>query len=98
MAEMRMERKLVLANGAEFYGKGFGSANDALCELVFNTSMVGYQEIVTDPGYADQMVMMTYPLIFSTQKLSKFAKRIFHFFRRLFFKKLHQKISQKKKW
>ena len=63
MAEMRMERKLVLANGAEFYGKGFGSANDALCELVFNTSMVGYQEIVTDPGYADQIVMMTYPLI-----------------------------------
>lgn len=63
MAEMNMERKLVLENGAEFYGKGFGSANDALCELIFNTSMVGYQEIVTDPGYADQMVLMTYPLI-----------------------------------
>ena len=63
MAEMRMERKLVLENGAEFYGRGFGAASDALCELVFNTSMVGYQEIVTDPGYADQMVLMTYPLI-----------------------------------
>lgn len=64
MAEKMMKkRKLVLANGAEFEGVGFGAETDALCELVFNTSMVGYQEIVTDPGYADQMVLMTYPLI-----------------------------------
>jgi carbamoyl-phosphate synthase small subunit len=64
MAEKMMkQRKLVLANGAEFVGVGFGADTDALCELVFNTSMVGYQEIVTDSGYADQMVMMTYPLI-----------------------------------
>ena len=57
------QRKLVLKTGAEFIGTGFGADTDALCELVFNTSMVGYQEIVTDPGYADQMVLMTYPLI-----------------------------------
>ena len=64
MAEKVMKkRKLVLANGAEFVGVGFGAETDALSELVFNTSMVGYQEIVTDPGYADQMVLMTYPLI-----------------------------------
>ena len=64
MAEkVTKQRKLVLANGAEFCGDGFGADSDALCELVFNTSMVGYQEIVTDPGYADQIVMMTYPLI-----------------------------------
>ena len=64
MAEkMINQRKLVLENGAEFVGVGFGAQTDALCELVFNTSMVGYQEIVTDPGYADQMVLMTYPLI-----------------------------------
>ena len=64
MAEKVMkQRKLVLANGREFIGVGFGSMNDAMSELVFNTSMVGYQEIVTDPGYADQMVLMTYPLI-----------------------------------
>ena len=64
MAEKMMKkRKLVLANGAEFEGVGFGAETDALSELVFNTSMVGYQEIVTDPGYADQMVLMTYPLI-----------------------------------
>ena len=63
MEKVVKKRKLVLQNGAEFVGTGFGADTDALCELVFNTSMVGYQEIVTDPGYADQMVLMTYPLI-----------------------------------
>lgn len=63
MAEMNRQRKLVLQNGSEFYGMGFGAMNDALCELVFNTAMVGYQEIVTDPNYTAQTVMMTYPLI-----------------------------------
>ena len=63
MEKVVKQRKLVLENGAEFVGTGFGADTDALCELVFNTSMVGYQEIVTDPGYADQMVLMTYPLI-----------------------------------
>lgn len=57
------QRKLVMENGSEHYGLGFGSASDALCELVFNTSMVGYQEIVTDPSYTAQTVVMTYPLI-----------------------------------
>lgn len=63
MAEMKKQRKLVLANGAEFVGTGFGSMNDALYEMVFNTAMVGYQEIVTDPNYTAQTVLMTYPLI-----------------------------------
>lgn len=58
-----IDRKLVMENGAEFYGTGFGANTDALCEMVFNTSMVGYQEIVSDPSYAAQMVVMTYPLI-----------------------------------
>ncbi|MDD3213065.1 MAG: glutamine-hydrolyzing carbamoyl-phosphate synthase small subunit [Eubacteriales bacterium] len=58
-----LNRKLVMENGAEFYGTGFGAQADALCEMVFNTSMVGYQEIVTDPSYTAQMVVMTYPLI-----------------------------------
>ena len=56
-------RKLVLENGQQFVGTGFGADGDRLCELVFNTSMVGYQEIVTDPSYTDQGVVMTYPLI-----------------------------------
>ena len=57
------DRKLVLADGSEYYGYGFGGREDRVCELVFDTSMVGYQEIVTDPAYADQAVLMTYPLI-----------------------------------
>ncbi len=58
-----MNRKLVLENGMVFEGEGFGSSDEKLAELVFNTSMVGYQEILSDPSYCDQMVCMTYPLI-----------------------------------
>lgn len=58
-----MKRKLVLQNGMEFVGKGFGSFKECGGELVFNTSMVGYQEILSDPAYTDQMMLMTYPLI-----------------------------------
>ena len=56
-------KKIVLENGKEFYGYGFGADVTAINELVFNTSMVGYQEIISDPSYTDQMVCMTYPLI-----------------------------------
>ncbi len=56
-------RKIVLEDGEEYYGYGFGSNKEAICEIVFNTSMVGYQEIVSDPSYTYQMVVMTYPLI-----------------------------------
>lgn len=56
-------KKIVLENGREFYGYGFGADREAINEIVFNTSMVGYQEIVSDPSYTDQMVVMTYPLI-----------------------------------
>ena len=56
-------RKIVLEDGREFYGYGFGAACEAINEIVFNTSMVGYQEIVSDPSYTNQMVCMTYPLI-----------------------------------
>ncbi len=56
-------KKIVLENGCEFYGYAFGSDKEAVNEIVFNTSMVGYQEIISDPSYTDQMVCMTYPLI-----------------------------------
>ena len=56
-------KKLVLENGKEFPGYGFGSNRTAVCEIVFNTSMVGYQEIVSDPTYTEQIVVMTYPLM-----------------------------------
>jgi carbamoyl-phosphate synthase small subunit len=57
------KRKLVLENGLTFIGQGFGSLKDAICEIVFNTSMVGYQEIISDLSYHKQFVVMTYPLI-----------------------------------
>ena len=56
-------KKIVLENGREFYGYGFGADRESINEIVFNTSMVGYQEIVSDPSYTDQTVVMTYPLI-----------------------------------
>ncbi|MBP3774889.1 MAG: glutamine-hydrolyzing carbamoyl-phosphate synthase small subunit [Bacteroidaceae bacterium] len=57
------DKKLVLEDGKEFPGYGYGSRRDAVCELVFNTNMVGYQEILSDPSYTGQIVVMTYPLI-----------------------------------
>lgn len=59
----QFDRKVVLENGREFYGYGFGADREVIHEIVFNTSMVGYQEIVADPSFANQMVCMTYPLI-----------------------------------
>ncbi len=56
-------KKIVLENGMEMYGYGFGADVDAINEIVFNTSMVGYQEVISDPSYTGQMVCMTYPLI-----------------------------------
>ena len=55
--------KLVLEDGSEYRGYRFGAKADRLCEVVFNPSMVGYQEIVSDPSYTDQAVVMTYPII-----------------------------------
>ena len=54
---------LVLADGACFEGYAFGAEGEAVGEVVFNTSMMGYQEILTDPSYKGQIVTMTYPLI-----------------------------------
>ena len=59
----KFDRKIVLEDGSEYAGYGFGYNTDRVCEIVFNTSMVGYQEIVSDPSYTYQMVVMTYPLI-----------------------------------
>ena len=55
--------KIVLDDGSEYPGYRFGAKVDRVCEIVFNTSMVGYQEIVSDPSYTAQMVVMTYPII-----------------------------------
>lgn len=60
---MEFNRKLILEDGSEYYGYAFGDTEDKVCEIVFNTSMVGYQEIISDPSYTYQAVVMTYPLI-----------------------------------
>jgi carbamoyl-phosphate synthase small subunit len=59
----RLAAKLALEDGTVFTGHGFGAAGTTEGEVVFNTSMTGYQEILTDPSYKGQIVTMTYPLI-----------------------------------
>ena len=58
-----MKRLLILENGEIFTGKGIGSDRERDGEVVFNTGMTGYQEIMSDPSYCGQIVTMTYPLI-----------------------------------
>lgn len=58
-----MKAALILEDGSVFHGESMGATADCICEMVFNTSMVGYQEILTDPSCAGQGVVMTYPLI-----------------------------------
>jgi len=58
-----MKALLMLENGMTYEGIGFGEEHDVLCEVVFNSAMCGYTELLTDPSYAGQGVVMTYPLI-----------------------------------
>ncbi len=58
-----MNKKLILESGEVFYGEGFGADIDTAGEVVFNTGMTGYQELISDPSYCGQIVCMTYPLI-----------------------------------
>lgn len=60
---MDYNRKIILEDGQEYLGYAFGDESERVCEIVFNTSMVGYQEILSDPSYTNQAVVMTYPLI-----------------------------------
>ena len=61
-----INRKLILEDGAVYYGTAFGAETDQVLEIVFNTSMAGYQEILSDPSYTDQAVVLTYPLTGNT--------------------------------
>lgn len=58
-----MKKKLILESGEIFHGEGFGAEQDTAGEVVFNTGMTGYQELISDPSYCGQIVCMTYPLI-----------------------------------
>lgn len=61
--ELEFNRKLILEDGSEYLGYAFGDESDKITEIVFNTSCVGYQEIISDPSYTYQTVVMAYPLI-----------------------------------
>ena len=63
MPESFPEAKLALEDGTVFTGRSFGAAGEVAGEVVFNTAMTGYQEILTDPSYRGQIVTMTYPEI-----------------------------------
>ena len=58
-----MKAFLILEDGNVFEGTSIGSQKEVISEIVFNTSMTGYLEVMTDPSYAGQAVVMTYPLI-----------------------------------
>src|SRR6267378_2949484 len=60
---MKKTATLLLEDGRVFRGNGHGFEGEAMGEVVFNTSMTGYQEVLTDPSYTGQIVTMTYPLI-----------------------------------
>lgn len=63
---MAVSALLVLADGSVFKGTSIGAAGSSVGEVVFNTSMTGYQEILTDPSYAEQIITLTYPHIGNT--------------------------------
>ncbi|WP_042456224.1 carbamoyl phosphate synthase small subunit [Neobacillus dielmonensis] len=58
-----MKKQLILEDGTIFVGEGFGSDTETIGEVVFNTGMTGYQEILSDPSYCGQLVTLTYPLV-----------------------------------
>ncbi len=60
---MQKKARLIFEDGTEFFGRFFTAENDSFGEVVFNTAMTGYQEVISDPSYFRQMVVMTYPII-----------------------------------
>lgn len=74
-----MKAILLLEDGAIFKGRSFGARGQKCGEVVFNTSMTGYQEILTDPSYNEQIITMTYPLIgnYGTNNVDCESKKIF---------------------
>lgn len=86
----KKEGRLVLADGTVLFGRCFGAEGVKVAEIVFNTSMSGYQEIMTDPSYRDQMVCFTHPhignvgindgtmfyVLFHVQSVLDFAPRV----------------------
>src|SRR5438094_10571781 len=63
LVEPGKKSALVLEDGTVFQGVGFGAETEISGEVVFNTSMMGYPELLTDPSYQEQIVVMTYPIL-----------------------------------
>ena len=63
LMEKTIKAQLILENGVRFHGTAFGYAKETVGEIVFNTGMTGYQELLTDPSYCGQLVVCTYPLV-----------------------------------
>lgn len=76
---LKMNGILYLEDGTVYKGKGFGKKGTTVGELVFNTSITGYQEILTDPSYAGQVITMTYPLIgnYGVNELEHESSKVF---------------------
>src|SRR4030042_1254338 len=74
-----MKAILLLEDGTVFEGTSFGAKGHKCGEVVFNTSMTGYQEILTDPSYHEQIITMTYPLIgnFGTNRQDWESRKVF---------------------
>ena len=74
-----MKAVLLLEDGTVFEGTSFGAKGQKCGEVVFNTSMTGYQEITTDPSYYEQIITMTYPLIgnYGTNGLDAESKKVY---------------------
>ena len=72
-----MKAFLILEDGTVFTGTSIGSTKSVISEIVFNTSMTGYLEVLTDPSYAGQAVVMTYPLIGNYGVCTAMAGRIY---------------------
>ena len=74
-----MKAVLLLEDGTVFEGTSFGAQGIKCGEVVFNTSMTGYQEITTDPSYYEQIITMTYPLIgnYGTNGLDAESKKVY---------------------
>ena len=70
-----MEAVLALADGRVFRGRAFGASGQRVGEVVFNTSMTGYQEILTDPSYRGQIVVMTSPQIGNVGTNASYRRR-----------------------
>ena len=66
---------LVLGDGSVIWGRGFGAEGEAVGEVCFNTAMTGYQEVMTDPSYAGQIVNFTFPISAMSARTPRISRR-----------------------